>query len=39
MIDHLQCGVEGLIIKDINLAAATGFYAGRYHPERYQEDK
>jgi predicted amidohydrolase len=39
VIDHLSCGIEQLMIKDIDLTKATGFYAGRYRPERYKEDK
>ena len=39
MIEYLTCGVEGLMIKDLDLSKATGFYAGRYRPERYNEYK
>lgn len=36
-VDNLPCGREALMIRDIDIRKATGFYAGRYHPERYQE--
>jgi len=39
LIEYIPCGTEGILIKDIDISKATGFYAGRYHPERYQEDK
>jgi predicted amidohydrolase len=39
MIDHLPCGIEAIMIKDIDPAKATGFYASRYRPERYKEAK
>jgi predicted amidohydrolase len=39
MIDYIKRGVEGLIIKNINLSSATGFYANRFHPERFNEEK
>lgn len=39
MIDHLPCGVERLMIKDIDITKATGFYASRYRPDRYKEAK
>ena len=36
-VDHLPGGVEALMIKDLDIKKATGFYAGRYYPERYKE--
>jgi predicted amidohydrolase len=39
LIDHLPCGKEAIMIKDIDIKKATGFYANRYRPERYQEEK
>jgi len=37
LVDYIQSGKEGLLIKDIDLKKATGFYADRYRPERYGE--
>jgi predicted amidohydrolase len=39
LVAYLPCGTESIMIKDIDLKKATGFYAGRYHPERYKEEK
>jgi predicted amidohydrolase len=38
-MESLPCGREALLIRDIDISKATGFYAGRYRPERYQEAK
>lgn len=37
LVDHLKTGTDGLLIKDLDLAKATGFYAMRFRPERYKE--
>ena len=37
LTDHLPVGVDGLMISDLDLAKATGFYANRYRPELYNE--
>jgi predicted amidohydrolase len=34
---HLPYGEEGVLVRDIDLAAATGLLASRYAPERYRE--
>jgi len=39
LVDHLPCGIQALMIKDLDLTKATGFYASRYRPERYNEEK
>jgi predicted amidohydrolase len=39
LVEYLPAGKEALMIKDLDIKKATGFYAGRYHPERYQEKK
>ena len=39
VMEYIPCGTEDILIKDIDISKATGFYAGRYRPERYQEDK
>ncbi len=38
-MESLPCGTEALLIRDIDISKATGFYAGRYRPERYREAK
>jgi predicted amidohydrolase len=38
-VESLPCGTEALLIRDIDISKATGLYAGRYRPERYQEAK
>jgi predicted amidohydrolase len=37
LIDHVPCGEERVLIADLDLTQATGFYARRYQPELYQE--
>ena len=37
LVDHLEAGIDGLLIKDLDLAKATGFYASRFRPELYKE--
>ena len=37
LVDHLEIGLDGLLIKDLDLAKATGFYAKRFRPELYKE--
>jgi len=37
LVDHLPLGKGGLLIQDLDLSKATGFYAGRYRPELYKE--
>ena len=34
---YLPYGQEGVLVQTINLEAATGWFASRYAPERYQE--
>jgi predicted amidohydrolase len=34
---HLPYGQEGVLVQEINVAAATGLFATRYAPGRYQE--
>jgi predicted amidohydrolase len=34
---HLPYGEEGVLVREIDLVAATGLLAGRYAPERYRE--
>jgi predicted amidohydrolase len=34
---HLPYGEEGVLVQEINLAEATGLYATRYAPDRYEE--
>ncbi len=34
---HLPYGEEGLLVRDLDIAAATGLLASRYAPERYAE--
>lgn len=36
---HLPYGEEGVLVWDIDPDAATGLYASRYAPERYQESR
>jgi predicted amidohydrolase len=36
-VGHLAHGEEGLLVVDLDLAAATGLYARRLAPERYRE--
>lgn len=37
LVEHLKAGTDGLLIKDLDLTKATGFYAKRFRPERYKE--
>jgi predicted amidohydrolase len=39
LVENLTCGVEGLMVRDLDLRKATGFYARRYRPELYNENK
>ena len=34
---HLPYGQEGVLVQEIDLAEATGIYAARYAPDRYEE--
>jgi predicted amidohydrolase len=36
-VARLAYGAEGLLVGELELAAATGSYARRYAPERYRE--
>lgn len=38
LLQSLPCGEEGLLVADLDLARATGFYASRYRPEFYPRD-
>ena len=37
LLARLPYGEEGVLVQDLDLAAATGLLASRYAPERYQE--
>jgi predicted amidohydrolase len=37
LVDHVPRGEEGLLVADLDLTKATGFYARRYRPELYRE--
>jgi predicted amidohydrolase len=37
LLGRLPYGEEGVLVQDLDLAAATGLLASRYAPERYQE--
>jgi predicted amidohydrolase len=37
-VAHLPYGEEGVLVQDIDPAAATGLLASRFAPERYQEE-
>jgi predicted amidohydrolase len=36
---HLPYGIEGVLVEDIDPAAATGLLARRFAPERYEEEE
>jgi len=38
LVAHLPYGEEGLLVADLDLSKATGFYASRYRPEFYPKD-
>ena len=38
LMQSLPRGEEGLLVADLDLTKATGFYARRYRPELYEED-
>jgi predicted amidohydrolase len=38
LVAHIPYGEEGLLVADLDLAKATGFYASRYRPEFYPQD-
>ena len=38
LVAHIPYGEEGLLVADLDLAKATGFYASRYRPEYYPQD-
>jgi predicted amidohydrolase len=38
LMQFLPRGEEGLLVADLDLSKATGFYASRYRPELYEED-
>jgi predicted amidohydrolase len=37
LVDHIPYGEEGLLVADLDLSKATGFYASRYRPEFYPQ--
>jgi hypothetical protein len=36
---YLPYGMEGVLVQNINIQAATGLLAARYAPDRYQESR
>jgi hypothetical protein len=36
---YLPCGEEGVLVQAINVEEATGLFATRYAPERYEESR
>jgi predicted amidohydrolase len=36
-LEHLPYGQEGVLVRDIDVSAASGLYASRYAPERYRD--
>jgi predicted amidohydrolase len=38
LLQWLPYGDEGLLVADLDLSKATGFYASRYRPEFYPKD-
>jgi predicted amidohydrolase len=39
LVAHIPYGEEGLLVADLKLSKATGFYASRYRPEFYPGDE
>jgi predicted amidohydrolase len=37
MMDYVPCGKESLLVAELDLTKATGFYAKRYQPDFYRE--